>query len=417
MKAYIPAIVLIVFILALDLYTYKGLKLLTSGIAQAWIKTFIHTGYWLVTASLIVAVIWLTTNFASIQLTRDYKVFFTLAGIMMLLLAPKLIFITFHLLDDLYYLAVKYFNMPGKTNVAEASKNITRAKFLTQTGLVLAAIPFVGMVYGMVKGRFDFRILKHKIPFSNLPSAFNGLKIVHISDAHLGSFYNNYDDVAKGFELINSLEPDLIFFTGDMVNNYADEVEGWQPHFQQLKAKYGKYSILGNHDYGDYVSWESAEVKKQNLSKLIDYHREMGFNILLNQNDTIEIEGQKISVIGVENWGKGGFSKYGDLAKAKNGSAAPFTILLSHDPSHWEEEVLKHTNIDLTLSGHTHGMQFGIEIPGIKWSPVQYRYPRWGGLYTEGKQHLYVNRGFGYIGFPGRVGIPPEITFLELVST
>lgn len=417
MKSLIPAFVLIVFILAIDLYTFKGLKLLTSGFTQQWLKTAIHIGYWLVTASVIVAIFWLINNFKMIQDSHQYKVFFTLAGLMLLVVAPKLIFITFHLLDDIYFLVMKYFNMPGNTDVAETGKTISRAKFLTQTGLVLAAIPFVGMIYGMVKGRFDFRILKNKLAFSNLPLAFNGLKIVHISDAHLGSFYNNYDSVSKGLELINSLDADLIFFTGDMVNNYADEAEGWQPYFKGLKAKYGKYAILGNHDYGDYVPWENAELKRKNLERLVELQAEMGFKTLLNQNDTIDINGQQISIIGVENWGKGGFSKYGDLSKAMNGSSSAFKILLSHDPSHWEEEILKHTNIDLTLSGHTHGMQFGIEIPGIKWSPVQYRYPRWGGLYTEGKQHLYVNRGFGYIGFPGRVGIAPEITLIELEST
>jgi predicted MPP superfamily phosphohydrolase len=417
MKSLIPAIVLIVFILAVDLYTFKGLKLLTSGFTQQWLKTGIHVGYWLVTASVIVAIFWLINNFKMIQDSHEYKVFFTLAGLMLLVVAPKLIFIAFHLLDDIYFLVMKLFSSPGSNDVAETGKTISRAKFLTQTGLVLAAIPFVGMIYGMVKGRFDFRILKNKLAFTNLPPAFNGLKIVHISDAHLGSFYNNYDSVSKGFEMINSLDADLIFFTGDLVNNYADEAEGWQPHFKNLKAKYGKYAILGNHDYGDYVPWENAEAKRKNLQRLVELESEMGFKTLLNQNDTIDINGQQISIIGVENWGKGGFSKYGDLAKAMNGSSSDFKILLSHDPSHWEEEILKHTNIDLTLSGHTHGMQFGIEIPGIKWSPVQYRYPRWGGLYTEGKQHLYVNRGFGYIGFPGRVGIAPEITLIELEST
>jgi predicted MPP superfamily phosphohydrolase len=417
MKSYTPLIIFVLFILALDLYTFKGLKLLTSEITQNWIRSTIHIGYWLVTLVMVIAILWLAANFASIQVTRNYKVFFTLAGLTLLVVAPKLIFVTFHLLDDIYYLVVKYFNLPGSANLSETGNKISRAKFLTQTGLVLAAIPFVGMIYGMLKGRFDFRILKQKLAFDNLPPAFNGLRIVQISDAHLGSFYNNYDSVLKGFELINSLQPDLILFTGDMVNNYADEIEGWQPYFQNLKAKYGKYSILGNHDYGDYVGWETPEVKQKNLQKLVDLHGEMGFKILLNANETIEIGGQKISLIGVENWGKGGFSKYGNLAKASAGAVEPFKILMSHDPSHWEEEVLEHTSIDLTLSGHTHGMQFGIEIPGFKWSPVQYRYPRWGGLYTEGKQHLYVNRGFGYIGFPGRVGIPPEITFLELESS
>ncbi len=253
--------------------------------------------------------------------------------------------------------------------------------------------------------------------FANLPAWADGLRIVHISDIHIGSFFNNHDAVQRGIDMVNELKPDLILFTGDMVNNYADELVGWEDTLSKLNARLGKFSILGNHDYGDYVTWPNAEVRAENIEKLKQYHKKIGFRLLLNEKVNFGAENdESIEILGVENWGLGGFSQYGKLSEAmKDSDEKKFQILLSHDPSHWDAEVMGKTSIEITLSGHTHGMQFGVEIPGIiKWSPVKYRYPRWGGLYTVGKQHLYVNRGFGYIGFPGRVGMPPEITFFEL---
>ncbi len=407
----------IAFILVLDLYTFKGLRLLTSRLSNQWLRQFILIGYWIVTAGSVAAVLWLSAYFTEVQDTRDYQTFFTLAGLILLMVVPKLIFICFHLTDDIFYLFSKLFkSSKSKEPETETGNRITRSKFITQVGLGLAAIPFTGMIYGMLQGRFDFRVVRQKISFSNLPPAFSGLRIVQISDSHFGSFFHNYAAVEKGFEMINELRPDLILFTGDIVNNYADEIDGWEPYLSGLTAKYGKYAVLGNHDYGDYVAWPTAEAKEDNLRYLINKMNESGFRMLLNENQVISVGSDEISLIGTENWGHGSFSKYGDLNKAMTGVKQPFKILLSHDPSHWDDQVLQKTDIDLTLSGHTHGMQFGIEVPGIKWSPAQYRYPRWGGLYTEGKQHLYVNRGFGYIGFPGRVGISPEITLIELTQ-
>jgi predicted MPP superfamily phosphohydrolase len=231
---------------------------------------------------------------------------------------------------------------------------------------------------------------------------------------HLGSFNKNFEKIAKAVDLINEQEPDLILFTGDLVNNFAEETNGWAPVLSKMKAKIGKYSILGNHDYGDYSHWKLPEDKAKNLQEIKDFHKEVGFKLLLNESETITINGEEIALVGVENWGKPPFPQHGDLTKAINGSAnLPFKILMSHDPSHWDAQVLD-TDIALTFSGHTHGMQFGLERAGIKWSPVQYKYPRWGGLYQQADQYLYVNRGFGYIGFPGRIGMPPEITFVEL---
>lgn len=413
MNSIAPGLAVIVFILVLDLYTYKGVRLLTTSFRNKVLRSIIHVGYWLVTAAAISAVIWLAANLRDVQDSRDYRTFFTLAGLVLLVVAPKLIFIAFHLADDLFYLLKRLFRK-ATLSKSEKTNGISRAKFLTQIGLGLAAIPFIGMIYGMLQGRFNFRVVNEMVSAPNLPPAFSGLRIVQISDAHLGSFYHNYAAVEPFFKMVNDLRPDLIVFTGDIVNNYADEIDGWEPHFSGLKARYGKFAILGNHDYGDYVAWPSEQAKAENLQYLIDKVEETGFKMLLNENATIRVENDEISLIGVENWGLGSFSKYGDLNKAMRGAIQPFKILLSHDPSHWEGQVLHQTDIDLTLCGHTHGMQFGIEVPGIKWSPAQYRYPRWGGLYREGSQQLYVNRGFGYIGFPGRVGISPEITLIEL---
>ena len=287
--------------------------------------------------------------------------------------------------------------------------------FLYQMGLFATAIPVASVLYGVTKGKFNYRIMNEKIRFSNLPESFKGLKIIHISDMHLGSFKRKFDQIDKAVEMINGQKPDLIVFTGDMVNSLARETDGWAPVLSKMKARYGKYSILGNHDYGDYAEWNSSEEKEKNLTALKNFHKKIGFRLLLNESDTIRINNEEIAVVGVENWGKPPFPQHGDLLKAcENVNPEHFKILLSHDPSHWDAEILTNSDIDLTFSGHTHGMQFGIERAGIKWSPIQYKYPRWGGLYREKEQYLYVNRGFGYLGFPGRIGMPPEITVVEL---
>ncbi|RMG83248.1 MAG: metallophosphoesterase, partial [Bacteroidetes bacterium] len=318
-------------------------------------------------------------------------------------------------LDNISFSVLSWFS---STKNISAGEVIPRRYFLTQIGVVLAAIPFTSIIYGMVKGKYDFKLHKVKLYFDNLPENFSGIKIVQISDIHIGSFNHNYKAVEKGIQIINSLNADYVFFTGDFVNNYSDELKDWISVFSKIKAKKGKFSILGNHDYGDYVPWKSAEEKKNNLKQLITYQKEMGFDVLMNENRILRIDNQYIRLVGVENWGKGGFAKYGDLNKALEGTGKnEFKILLSHDPSHFDAHVKGIENIKLTLSGHTHGMQFGVEIGNIKWSPAKYRYPKWAGLYKENNQYLYVNRGFGFIGFPGRVGIWPEITLIELYKS
>jgi predicted MPP superfamily phosphohydrolase len=292
----------------------------------------------------------------------------------------------------------------------------SRRAFVSQVGLALAAIPLSSIVYGIWKGKYNYRVIRQVLHFDDLPDAFDGFTIAQVSDIHSGSF-DNKEKIEYGVDLLNDQNPDLVLFTGDLVNNKADEMEPWIKTFGRLKGKHGQFSILGNHDYGDYISWESARAKEANMQRLYQVHEEIGFKLMRNENHHIEKDGQRIALLGVENWGKPPFPQHGDIKQAMNGvDANAFKILMSHDPSHFDEEV-KHVDekIHLTLSGHTHGMQFGIEIPGlIKWSPVKYRYPKWAGLYEDLGRYLYVNRGFGYLAFPGRVGIWPEITLIEL---
>ena len=291
-----------------------------------------------------------------------------------------------------------------------------RRKFISQITLTIASIPFGAILYGMYRGKYNYKVSSYELEFDDLPVSFDGFKLTHISDIHCGSF-DNPEKVKYGIDLINKQESDVIMFTGDLVNNVSKELNPWKDLFSSLKAEHGVYSILGNHDYGDYMNWDNDQDKINNLDNLKKIQNEMGFKLLLNENDFIIKNGEKLAVIGVENWGAGGFKKSGDLNKAIEGvSNVDFKILLSHDPSHWNNQVVPHNFIfPLTLSGHTHGMQFGIDIPGwIKWSPIKWRYPEFAGLYQKAKQYLYVNRGFGYLAYPGRVGMWPEITVITL---
>lgn len=292
----------------------------------------------------------------------------------------------------------------------------SRRTFVSKLALGLAAIPFASILYGVIKGRYNFKVLKYTLHFDDLPDAFDGYRLTQISDIHSGSL-DNKDKIEYAVNLINEQASDTILFTGDMVNNEASELEPWMDVFGKLKATDGKYAVLGNHDYGDYVRWPSQEAKEANLNRLIAMQSKMGFDLLRNEHRFLEKNGQRLALIGVENWGAGGFKKAGDLNKAIDGlDGSDFKILMSHDPSHWEYEVKDHSShFHLTLSGHTHGAQFGIEIPGlIKLSPVQFRYKYWAGIYEQLGQYINVNRGFGYLAFPGRVGIWPEITVIEL---
>ncbi|HEY4195233.1 MAG TPA: metallophosphoesterase [Mucilaginibacter sp.] len=290
-----------------------------------------------------------------------------------------------------------------------------RSIWVSEVALIVAAIPFFGLLYGLTGGRHYYKVRKETLYFKDLPSAFDGFTITQLSDIHSGSF-TSVKGVMKGIGIVNEQHSDLILFTGDLVNNEATEMDPWIPHFARLKAPFGKFSVLGNHDYGDYIKWKSKAHRAANLERIKQVHTEIGFRLLLNESVTIKKQDDSISLIGVENWGKGGFHKYGDLKKATdNINADGFKVLMSHDPSHWEAVTLQHHKpIHLTLSGHTHGAQFGIELFGWKWSPIKYVYKQWAGLYEEAGKYLYVNRGFGFLGLRGRVGMWPEITVITL---
>ncbi|MBS7785911.1 metallophosphoesterase [Flavobacterium sp. CYK-55] len=338
---------------------------------------------------------------------------FTL-GLMLLVYLPKIVVTLVMLGEDVFRLlsgSVQYFVKSSTTGFLPE-----RRKFISQIGLGLAAVPFLSLIYGMTVGKYNYKVIKQRIFFPDLPDAFDGFTITQISDVHSGSF-DNPEKINYAIDLINEQEADMILFTGDIVNTHAKEMHPWIESFNRIKDfKFGKFSVLGNHDYGEYVTWSSPQDKEKNFEDIKNLYSEIGFELLLNENRFIAKDGQRIALVGVENWGRN-FKQAGDLNKAtKNLSETDFKILMSHDPSHWEYEVKKHPkNIHLTLSGHTHGLQFGIEIPGfLKWSPVQYIYKQWAGLYEEFGRYIYVNRGFGFHAYPGRVGIMPEITVIQL---
>ncbi|MDC6387360.1 metallophosphoesterase [Maribacter sp. PR1] len=335
-------------------------------------------------------------------------------GFLLTMLSFKLVIILFLFSEDIFrILSGTYQKLFGESKEFSLPQ---RRRFLGMIALGIAALPFGALLYGMYKGKYNFKVLKYTLEYDDLPESFDGYQITQISDIHSGSF-DNRKKIEYGVSLINKQKSDLLLFTGDMVNNKTEEMLPWADLFSTLNARDGKFSVLGNHDYGDYIDWETEELKRENLEDLKRLQRDMGFDLLLNEHRYLQKGDDRIALVGVENWGKGGFKKAGDLKKATSKIAAEdFTILMSHDPSHWSEEVIydkKHYH--LTLSGHTHGMQFGIEIPGwVKWSPVKWRYKYWAGVYKELGQFINVNRGFGFLGYPGRVGIWPEITVITL---
>ncbi|MEL6356806.1 MAG: metallophosphoesterase, partial [Bacteroidota bacterium] len=295
-----------------------------------------------------------------------------------------------------------------------ANYDVSRSRFLSSFGLLMGGIPFATLTYGIVRNQYRFKRYAADVPVEGLPKELDGLKIVQISDMHSGS-WTRLEPLQRAVDMINEEAADVVCFTGDIVNDKAEEMEPFVNIFKQISAKHGVYSVLGNHDYGDYAQWKDKAAKQANMEQLFDVHRRLGWDLLRDEHRLLEINGRKFGVLGVENWSAKRFGKRGDLKKAHAGSeVADAKILLSHDPTHWEAQVQNYPDIDLTLSGHTHGFQFGIEIPGIRWSPAQYIYKQWAGLYQAGRQHLYVNRGLGFLGYPGRVGILPEISVLTL---
>jgi predicted MPP superfamily phosphohydrolase len=407
--------IIAVIMAAIDFYVFQVVKMLSSPSSQKT-KSIIFTAYWTLSVAIIILFILLpllnTERWP--KNLRNY-VFVTIIG----LFFAKVLASVFFLVDDLRRLiqwaVAKIFfrNTEGESQVNEG---ISRSVFLSWLGIGIGGTLITSLVYGF-SNKYNYHIRRVPLTYPNLPPAFKGLKIVQISDIHSGSF-DNKKAVEKGVQEVLDLKPDLILFTGDLINDRATEMQGYEEVFSRLKAPMGVFSTLGNHDYGDYVKWPSPEVRDQNIEDLKKIQAEMGWRLLMNEHVVLEKEGQEIALIGIENWSaKARFPKHGKMWEAYPGAEKyPFKILMSHDPSHWDAEVRpKYGDIDLMLAGHTHGMQFGIEIPGFKWSPVKYVYDQWAGLYEKGKQKLYVNRGYGFIGYPGRVGILPEITLIELV--
>ena len=416
MRTPIGIFIFLSLMLLLDFYFFQAVKTVSQQLSPK-AKTIVYSIYWGIT---LVAIVAYLLFMYSEQAYLGKKVRTYLFSIVIGLFLAKMVALVFFLVDDLrrgiQYIASKLLFKNTELDSSIAEGGISRSVFLSWLGIAAGSTLFGSLLYGF-SNQYKYQIKKVKLAFDNLPASFKGLRIVHISDVHSGSFMDK-KAVQHGIDLIMQQQADLILFTGDLVNDKATEMENYMDVFSQLKAPLGVFSTLGNHDYGDYVKWPIDGVSKtQNLINLQNVHAALGWKLLMNEHVALEKNGEQIALLGIENWGaKARFPKYGKMELAYAGTEIyPFKILMSHDPSHWDAQVKPlYPNVDLMLSGHTHGMQFGIDIPGFKWSPVQYVYKQWGGLYEDAKQKLYVNRGFGFIGYPGRVGVLPEITLIEL---
>lgn len=409
-RSLIPWIILAITLLA-DFYGFSAVKTAFQSNSLKT-KNLAYTIYWSLTVfAIIYFACSILFNFRenSTPTTR----FFT--GIFMGIFVSKLILLLFLLVEDISRLIIHGYNLIFQTN---QKLNTSRRQFLDTAFLGIASLPFFAFIHGMFKTAYDYQLRRINVPIVGLPDALIGLTIAQISDIHSGSF-SETEPIREAVKTINKLNPDIFVFTGDLVNNKAKEFTPYIDIFKDIRAKYGQYSILGNHDYGEYVEWDREDLKTENFNTLKQYHRDTNWDLICNENRILDIKGEKLALIGVENWGaKMHFKKYGNLNQAYFGTESIETkVLLSHDPSHWDAQVRKgFKDIQLTLSGHTHGMQFGIDTKWIKFSPVQWFYEQWAGLYTKDNQHIYVNRGFGFLGYPGRVGIRPEISLLTLVK-
>ena len=412
--AIIRFFIFIGILLLLDFYIFYGVR---SAFASSRIRTPASWIYWGITISFLLFATYVAFTFSRDAGPAAPSVKFIL-GAFFLLYIPKIVMLFFFGAEDMYRLlragGLGISRITGLQAFTDVPYFESRRQFFGRLAGLVALVPAAGIIYGITKGKYNFKVHRINLSFKDLPEAFHGTTITQISDLHVGSF-DNRAEVQHAVNLVAEQNSDLVFFTGDLVNNKAKEMEPWLELFIPLKAPMGKYSILGNHDYGDYSDWPSAHAKRENMQQLYHMHERLGFKLLRNENLRIEKSGQYLELLGMENWGRG-FAQYGDYKKTLLGTQEDsFKILLSHDPSHWEEQVMNHpTQVHLTLAGHTHGAQFGVEIPGFRFSPVQFRYSRWAGLYAENNRYLYVNRGLGFIGFPGRVGIWPEITVITL---
>jgi hypothetical protein len=395
----------------MDWYVFSGFKLLIQN-AQPLTQKWLRTGFWTLSVFNIILLLIFHTLPPNMYLGLRVIIITFLFGQYF----AKFIWIIFLFIDDIIRFFRWIVSKIQSNKSVETKGGISRSEFIVKTGLMAGTGILTALTWGIVSGAYDYRVKRRTISLKNLPSSFDGLKILQISDIHSGSFWNT-EAVKKGVKIIMEQQADVIFFTGDLVNNTADEMVPYMEVFNKIKAPLGVFSVFGNHDYGDYVGWPSIEAKKQNLEDLKTVHKNLGWRLLMNEHERLTRGNDSIGVLGIEYWGnKGKFPKYGIMKDAVKGTEdLPVKLLLSHDPSHWRGQVLpEYPDIDVMFAGHTHGMQFGVEIAGIKWSPIKYMYKEWADLYTEGEQHLYVNRGFGFLGYPGRFGILPEITVIEL---
>lgn len=416
MRSFQSIVLIIPVLLLIDLYTYKGLIGLVSRKSRKF-RITATVLYLSLSVSLISLFILFYLNYQqSPEEPSRYQRLIWFNAIFIAFSVFKVVYIFFEGLEDLKKGLRKIFRKQNyKEPLPPMDSMVNRRDFIRKTGVIVAALPFLGVLHGVSWGRFRFTVHHSEIIFPNLPEAFNGLRIVQLSDSHLGGFYGNMEKLEEVVSIIEDIKPDVLVFTGDMVNNFASEMAGWNSIWSRMQAPMGKFAILGNHDYGDYSKWPSKEAKKANFDKIVKQEEEMGFRVLRNENVAIERNGERIHLAGVENWGLPPFKQYGDLKKAMTGIPDDeFVVLLSHNPDHWVKQVHKKTSIPLTLAGHTHGFQFGLEVGNFKISPVQLIYKYWAGLYKSDHQYLYVNRGLGYLAFPGRVGIWPEITLIEM---
>lgn len=410
---FIRFLIFFALIVLVEFYFLSGVRTFVRDFSLSKKNTVMYITYAFMALSLIVGLVSLFYP------PQNWNTFFRfVSSAALILMVCKLLGSSFLIIDDIIRLFRWLFSLfiAKHKEAVDASIGISRLKFFSQLAVTFTVIPAVGFLYGMVRGAYKYRVHKVKVSSPNLPPEFNGFKIVQLSDIHVGSFVND-SGLKKAFDIVTDQNADLILFTGDLVNNISSEVEGYEEQFKRLRAPHGVYSVLGNHDYGDYVQWPTDDEKTKNLEKLKEHQSNFGWRLLMNEHVAIEKNGAKIGLLGIENWGGNmRFPRYGKMKEATLGAEQyPFKILMSHDPSHWDMQVLlDYPDIDLTLSGHTHGMQLGIEIPGFKWSPIKYLYKNWAGLYKQGKQFLYVNRGLGFLGYPGRLGIWPEITVIEL---
>jgi predicted MPP superfamily phosphohydrolase len=418
-RTFIPVISVFSTILIAECLVYIYLLRFLTSFNIHILKHLYQITYWAVLPLFMTVFFLIWKKYYKSQSAAFSGKMFRIAGLFVLIYIPKILLASTIVLQYLLTWSYQFSLLLIKSYHFSADAIITESPFnlIPLIGVCISGIAFVIILFGITLGRFQFRLKKINLTFEKLPGHFNGFKAIQISDLHTGSVSRNIYRFKKLVRMINNEKPDLIFFTGDVVNEFAGELAGWEEFFSQLKARYGKFSVPGNHDYGDYYPWKSIEDKENNIRKIIDFETGMGFRVLLNESVSIKIDGQKIDILGVENWGLKMFKRYGRLDRAlEKADNTGFKILLSHDPSHWDAEVAGSTNIDLTLSGHTHGFQFGIRTRWFRWSPVKRFYPRWEGLHRMGDQYLYINTGLGYIGFPGRIGIPPEITIINLFT-